>query len=136
MNQIAPGFANASLLRDEAERAAAAEGIDVEELLQSALALVLALSPSSRDSLRYVQSSRSAEAEVELAEGCSRAIARAAERVLQEELAAWGREHAPELAGMTDAQLEAEAVEAVRAARQEMRANAAGAGAQGVPPRP
>ena len=135
MNQMASGFASASLLRDEAERAAAAEGIDVEELVQSALALVLALSPGGRDSLRYVQSSHAAEATAELIEGCNRAIAKAADRVLRAELAGWGREHASELAGMTDEQLEAEAVEAVRAARQWMRAEAE-AGAREVSPGP
>lgn len=136
MNQITPGFANAPLLRDEAERAAAAEGTNVEELVQSALVFVLALSPSGRDSLRYILSSRSAKATAELVEGCSRAIAKVADRVLREELAVWGREHAPEFAGMTDEQLDAEAIEAVRIARQEMRAKEAEAGVQGVFPGP
>ena len=98
------------------------EGTTMSALVSSALSLYLGLSGAARRSARYVLATGTPGACDLLLDGCGRAIARAADVHLTDQLAARGRASGVQDSGMSDETIEADAVAAVRATRTSRRA--------------
>ncbi len=111
-------------LQELAQIAAADDATRLSAVVSSALRLDLGLSAAARRTARSVLASGMPEPQQTLLDECGRAIARAGDRMLREQLAERGR-----AMGMTQPFSEdavaAEAVQAVREARREQRRVAA-----------
>ena len=114
-----------SALFETAQQVVDYDGTTMSALVSSALSLYLGLSGAARRSARYVLATGTPGARNLLLEECGRAIARAADVHLTNQLAARGRASGVQDPGLSDETIEAEAVAVVRAARTSRRARTA-----------
>jgi len=109
-------------LYEVVQQAAAYEGASVSATVSAALTLYLGLSGAARRSARHVLAAGTPSARDALLEGCGRAIARAGDQMLREQLAARGRAMGLWDVAVSEEQIDQDAVAAVRDARQVTRA--------------